>query len=78
LPWKQAVFSRWRNGWSIKTDRYRYTEWRDKEGHQTDRMLYDHQTDPMENENIAEYPENAELSTQLSKMLAKGWRSMAF
>ncbi len=78
LPWKRAVFSRWQNGWSIRTDRYRYTEWHNKQGERTDRMLYDHQTDPMENENIAEYPENVELGQRLSKMLAKGWKCMAF
>ena len=75
LPWKQAAFSRWFHGWSIRTDRYRYTEWRDKKGKIADRMLYDHQNDSDENFNISELPKNAEIVDQLSNMLNKGWQS---
>ncbi len=74
VPWKQAAFSRWGHGWSIRTDRYRYTEWR-QNGEVTDRMLYDHQIDPGENENISEKEENAVLVNRLSSMLNKGWES---
>jgi arylsulfatase A-like enzyme len=74
LPWKPAAFSRWNHGWSIRTDRYRYTEWR-KDGEVTDRMLYDHQTDPDENVNIVEKADNAVLVERLSYMLNRGWKS---
>ncbi|MHC4555841.1 MAG: sulfatase [Planctomycetota bacterium] len=69
LLWKEAVFSRYFNGDSVKTDRYRYTEWRRKNNVKYARMLYDHKTDPYENVNISELPRNKELVKKLSKML---------
>ena len=69
LSWKKAVFSRYFNGDSVKTDRYRYTEWRKKDSTTYARMLYDHQTDPYENVNISESPQNAELVKKLSEMI---------
>lgn len=72
LPWKQAAFSRWNHGWSIRTNRYRYTEWREN-GQVTDRMLYDHQQDPDENINISEETDHSALVERLSYMLNKGW-----
>ncbi len=67
--WKEAVFSRYYNGDSVKTDRYRYTEWRRKDGTIYARMLYDHKTDPHENVNISELPQNKELVKKLGRML---------
>jgi len=69
LPGKKAVFSRYQDGDSVKTDRYRYTEWRGKNSKVYARMLYDHHIDPFENVNISERPENKELVQNLSKML---------
>lgn len=41
-------------GYSLRTRRYRYTEWRDwKTGNVIARELYDHQADPYENHNVA-------------------------
>ncbi|MFO7899710.1 MAG: DUF4976 domain-containing protein, partial [Planctomycetota bacterium] len=71
-PWKQAAFSRYNAGDSIRTDRYLYTEWTDDEGELTARMLYDHQADPDENENISERPEHAALVEELSEALHSG------
>ena len=67
--WKNAVFSRYYNGDSVKTDRYRYTEWRGKDGKTYARMLYDHKSDPYENVNISELPQNKEIVEELSRML---------
>ena len=75
--WKKAAFSRWHSGESIRTDRYRYTEWTEDDGTFVNRMLYDHKVDPMENENISELPENQELIQQLSKMIKDGWQPIA-
>jgi hypothetical protein len=36
--------------------------------------LYDHQTDPQENVNIAHAPENAELVARLTEQWQQGWR----
>ncbi len=69
LPWKEAVFSRYFRGDSVKTDRYRYTEWRRKDGEIYARMLYDHSVDLVENVNISEMPRNKELVNKLSNML---------
>ena len=68
LRWKEAVFSRYFRGDSVKTDRYRYTQWRRKDGEIYARMLYDHSADPVENVNISELPENKELINKLSNM----------
>lgn len=52
-PWKEAVYSRFIEGESVKTSRYLYTEWINKKSEVYDSMLYDHQADPSENKNIA-------------------------
>ena len=55
-------------GYSIRTERYRYTEWLDgKAG----RELYDHSTDSNEVTNLAADPQYAELRTALSGQLKK-------
>ena len=72
--WKPAVFCRWSGCEAVKTDRYLYTEWK-KKGRVTDRMLYDHETDPLENRNIAEEPEAREIVDPLSGLLNSGWKN---
>ena len=69
--WKEAVYSRYQRGDSVRTDRYCYTEWYHKDGKRRARMLYDQKLDPDENVNISERPENAELVRELSKKLHK-------
>ncbi len=68
--WKQAVFSRYQFGDTIRTDRYTYTEYVDTEDKIIGRMLYDHVKDPHENYNIADL--NPELVAALSKLLGHG------
>lgn len=68
-PHKEIIYSRFVNGESIKTDRYLYTEWYDKEDKFYGRMLYDHDADPWENVNISELPENQRLVDSLSTLL---------
>ena len=89
IEYKKAAFTQWpkvqrRNpdkvitGYSIKTDRYRYTEWiRNKTGEVLAKELYDHKIDPDENENIANNNENRNIVDRLNKKLAggKGWRN---
>jgi arylsulfatase A-like enzyme len=74
LVWKTATFSRWEVGDSIRTDRYRYTEFTNDNGGLIGRMLYDHQVDPAENVNVAGRAENADLVRGLSAQLKAGWR----
>ena len=71
--WKEAVFSRFGRGDSVRTDRYLYTEWTDSDGKLISRMMYDHDADPGENVNISEEEQNAETVDELSRLLRKGW-----
>ncbi len=61
-------------GHSMRTDRYRYTEWAEPGKEPVARELYDHRTDPDENANIADRPEHRELVANLSRELRAGWR----
>lgn len=79
-PWKRAAFSQYPRGdvmgYSMRTDRYRYTEWQDKKsGKVAARELYDHQTDPAENENTADDEANRDVVAKLSEQLKAGWRA---
>lgn len=57
-------------GYSIRTDRYRFTEWITKaDGSRQAVELYDHQLDPDENQNIAARPEHKALIDELSRQL---------
>jgi len=66
---KNIVYARYVFGESIKTDRYLYTEWYNRDGEFNGRMLYDHHQDPNENVNISEFPENKNLVDSLSSIL---------
>lgn len=79
LPWKKAAFSQYPRGkvmgYSMRTDRYRYTEWQSPEGSVVARELYDHEVDPWESENLADRPELQSLVRQLSEQLRAGWEA---
>ncbi len=68
-------------GYSMVTGRYHYVEWRswdnDKKvaGALAAVELYDNLSDPDENINIADFPENAELLEDMAKKLTAGWRA---
>ena len=61
-------------GYSMRTDRYRLTEWRVPGTDFREYELYDHETDPGENVNIANQPRNEALMKQLKARLATGWQ----
>ena len=89
IAWKPRVFSQYPRtyqramGYSLRDDRYRYTEWvdYDEDEHKPDwsilfgAELYDHQTDPNENTNRADDPSYAEKRQELSSQLHQGWRN---
>ena len=76
-PWKTAVFSQFGGtaygGISMRTEKYRYTEWGQNGSRGVE--LYDYDADPDETVNIAGLPENAELVTHFSERLHAGWQA---
>jgi iduronate 2-sulfatase len=82
-PWKRAAFSQFARGFSerimgrsMRTDRYRFIEWRERfDNSLVATELYDHEVDPQENNSIAGDPLNKELVAQLSSRLAAGWKA---
>jgi len=70
---RTSAFSQYDSGYSLRTDRYRYTEWGD-DG-KLGRELYDHESDAEEMKNLAESADHAtvvaELSEQLRSRIAK-------
>jgi len=77
---KNAAFSQYPRsnimGYSMRTERYRFTRWVNRNDHtKVDSVeLYDHQTDPQENINIASDSKNAELVAKLTTQWIKGWQ----
>jgi iduronate 2-sulfatase len=85
-PWKKAAFSQYLRpakaksrpntmGRSLRTDRWRYTEWVTEGGENVGVELYDHQAEPAENVNVAGDPGNEATVAALAKQLHEGWRA---
>ena len=64
--------SRFGSGDSIRTARYRYSVYRNRKGTMTGHMLYDHDTDPGENINVADDPACEDVVADLAKRLQAG------
>jgi iduronate 2-sulfatase len=87
LPWKKAAFSQFPRPWSykkqpavmgytIRTKRYRYTEWLDfKTRNMLSRELYQHPNDSVETVNLVDKRHYTQEVRRLSKMLHAGWRA---
>jgi uncharacterized sulfatase len=72
--WEKPAFTQvWRGqfaGHSVRTERYRYTQWDDgKQGAQ----LYDYASDPQETRNLATDAAHAEIVAQLKKLVDENW-----
>jgi iduronate 2-sulfatase len=86
-PWKSAAFSQYQRvipgygkvargmGYSMRTNRYRFTQWKVPGTDFRAYELYDHRTDPGENFNLANSAEHEELLDQLKTRLQAGWKS---
>lgn len=85
-PWKKAAFSTMGRGkdrseaardieilgHSVRTDRWRYTEWHNgKQGVE----LYDETADPVELHNLAGKAQYAEAQSEMKGVLQSGWRA---
>jgi arylsulfatase A-like enzyme len=73
---KRYAIGRYITGDTIFDGRYRYSEFRANRGagQILSRMMYDHLTDPRENVNIVDVPENATVVDELSKELHRVMR----
>lgn len=78
--WKTAAFSQYLRpgkppitGRSIRTERWRYTEWRSPKNELVGTELYDHEADAAENINRASEPAFKETVAGLATRLREGW-----
>ena len=71
--WKSAAVGRFKNGDTIRTDAFRFTEYTDKNGKRTSRMLYGHNADPHENVNVAASQKNSvsQLTDELHRLMGR-------
>jgi len=89
-PWKTAAFSQYLRpgktlergekqpailGRSVRTDRWRYTEWTAVQGDLRGVELYDHRSDPAENVNLAVDAAHAAQAAELAQTLRAGWQA---
>ena len=79
--WKAAAFSQYPRGrimgYSMRTARYRYTEWRQRQGGKVvARELYDIEKDPGANANVVSSPEKAGVVAKHAEIMKKGWRGV--
>lgn len=84
--WKNAAFSQFPRpypaspdwtamGYTMRTERYRYTEWFRRDNTLLARELYDYEIAPTETVNLAGRVEHGDLVQRLSKQLHAGWRA---
>lgn len=64
---RTSALTQYENGYSIRTDRYRYTQW-GEEGNEG-RELYDHRDDPAEMKNLADDEAHRRVVEELSGLL---------
>ncbi|MBI1353123.1 MAG: sulfatase-like hydrolase/transferase [Acidobacteria bacterium] len=81
--WKRAVFSRQPReipgvgagvGRTMRTSRFRYTEWTAEGSSFRAAEVYDYREDPHETRNLAPSPQAASLVNGLAGMLQEGWQ----
>ena len=61
-------------GYSMRTDRYRYTRWQRRDsGQRVGQELYDHRDDVLVIENLAKQPEYADVVQELDSLLDVRW-----
>ncbi len=81
-PWKKAAFSQYLRpgkegimGRSVRTEGWRYTEWKDKAGQDMGVELYDETADPEENVNLAGETSRADKIKEMAAILKAGWKA---
>lgn len=66
---RTSALTQYANGYSIRTGRYRYTEW--GEAGEQGRELYDHTDDPTEMKNLADSAAHEAIVKELSRVLRR-------
>ncbi len=66
---KKHVVCLWKSGQTALDARYSYTQWTNRQGDEAARMLYDHESDPGENVNVAEHPEQRDVISRMQAIL---------
>lgn len=62
-------------GYALRSDRYRYVEWRDRfSGEIVARELYDHQNDPMESINVVDDPAQSNAAKRMAALARSSYR----
>ena len=78
-PWKRGAFTiratEDRVGRSVRTKRWRYTDWQMIGSVHRHFELYDLDTDPLERTNLATDPGHRNERTILANLLQRGWRA---
>jgi arylsulfatase A-like enzyme len=69
MAWKEAAIGRFQSGDTIRTDQYRYSQYQSQDGKPVARMLYDHESDPLENTNLSESDQGKQHARSLGKKL---------
>jgi arylsulfatase A-like enzyme len=64
---RESAFTQYANGYSIRTPRYRFTQWGENGAEGAE--LYDHSTDPQELNNLASRPDQSETIARLAAHL---------
>jgi len=66
---RTAALTQYENGYSIRTHRYRYTEWGEQGS--DGKELYDHQSDTAEMHNLAEHQDQRQTISRLAELLQR-------
>lgn len=73
-PWNRPAFTQVQRGefpgYSVRTERWRYTEWDDG---QRGTQLYDHDADPHEYTNLVNDPKHAKVVDEMKALVKKNW-----
>ena len=65
--WKSQVESIWHDGFTYTSKKYAYTEWRTETDSILAQMLFDHELDPDENQNLMLDPAAEQVVTEIKK-----------
>ena len=72
MAWKDAAIGRFQSGDTIRTDQYRFSQYKSRDGKPIARMLYDHKSDPLENTNLSESDKGMQHAKSLGTKLRTG------